>query len=176
MDFQESKTMTNLQNLYRRELETSGKYELFSIQADREVLIEIRNAFHNISGQERTVAEMLRRLILGGQTTTEQNLFEAEREDLALKELCQEYSMVAMEEGFTDIASRLNGVANIKINHNNVFSTLANDMVNDQLFCKSEPVVWICLGCGNIMTRACAPDVCPVCGYPQGYYQLLREC
>jgi rubrerythrin len=30
------------------------------------------------------------------------------------------------------------------------------------------------LNCGNLFYGVCAPDPCPVCGYPQGYYQ--RNC
>ncbi len=78
------------------------------------------------------------------------------------------------QEGFGDIASLFNGIANIKLNHNYALQTYLTNMENDTLFCKNETKLWVCLGCGNIMGGLCAPTICPICGYPQGYYELFE--
>ena len=47
------------------------------------------------------------------------------------------------------------------------------DIINDQLYCKPEESLWICLGCGNILSGLCAPEICPVCGVDGGFYDHL---
>lgn len=41
--------------------------------------------------------------------------------------------------------------------------------------CKAREVVWVCLNCGNLIWDTCAPETCPVCSYPRGYYQVNCE-
>lgn len=175
MDFQQSRTFINLQMLYEIQLKSSAKYDMFGITASNEILIEIANMFDTIARNQRVVAERLRNLLLGGESNTLENLFESRDDQVALTNLYREYSTIAVEEGYEYIASLFNGIANIQMNHNNYFQTTATDLTNNQFFCKAEDSLWICIACGNIMNRVCAPERCPVCGYPQGYYQLLRE-
>ncbi|MDF2819818.1 MAG: hypothetical protein K0R15_259 [Clostridiales bacterium] len=175
MDFQQSQTFINIQNAYEAQLKASTKYELFSIRAREEVLIEIVNIFETVSRNERFIAERLGRILTGGDTSTLQNLIQARDEEIIDREMYQSFSEVATAEGYDNIASLFNGIANIKFNHNYIFQTVAEDIQNNELLCKPEPVTWICLGCGNIMRGECAPERCPVCGYPQGYYQMARS-
>ncbi len=174
MDFQQSRTFTNLQTAYQFELQASTKYTMFGNQARDEVLIEIGEAFDVIARNERFIAHRLRTLIKGGETSTEENLREAiQDEENAEYNIYLEFSRVADEEGYTDIASLFNGIANIKLNHVLELQTLENNLATGQLFCKQQEGVWICIGCGNILTGVCAPEICPICGFPQGYYRLL---
>ena len=174
MDFQQSQTFINLQNAYKYELQSTAKFEVFSKRAEQEVLLGISNIFSTASRNNSFIAERLRRLLYDGDTTTAQNLQEAaEEEAYAQNNLYQEYSRIASEEGFNDLASLFNGIGNIKLNHTFAFRTAEDEMQNNTLFCKPGEVLWVCLGCGNILSGVCAPAVCPICGYPQGYYQLL---
>lgn len=173
MEFQQSMTFLNLQIAYENELKTSGLYALFSRRADQEVYIGIRNVFDTTSRNGIFIGERLRRIIHGGDTNTLQNLIEsANVEAYAENNIYREYSRIATEEGFDALASLFNGIANIKLNHNLLFQQLAEDLQNNELFCKEEETLWICLGCGNILSGLCAPEICPICEYPQGYYQL----
>lgn len=174
MDFQQSQTFQNLQTAFEFEAQSKAKYDIFSVQANREVLIGISFAFDTISRNDRFVAERLRNLINGGATNTQQNLAEAaENEYYAGNDMYRKFSRIALEEGYGDIASLFNGIANIKLNHNLVFQTHLDEMLTDTLFCKDQDRLWICLGCGNILSGPCAPAICPICLYPQGYYELF---
>lgn len=175
MDFQQSQTFINLQVAYENELRTSSLYQLFSKRAEQEVYIGIRNVFDTTAMNGNFIGERLRRIIYEGDTNTLQNLEEAaNNEAYTEKNIYREFSRIATEEGFSDMASLFNGIANIKLNHNIIFQNLADQLQNNQLFCKEEEVLWICLGCGNILNGVCAPEICPICGYPQGYYQLYE--
>ncbi|ROR23461.1 rubrerythrin [Mobilisporobacter senegalensis] len=175
MEFQKSQTYLNLQVALENELTTSGLYDLYRKRADQEVLLEVRNVFDTFSINAQFIAERLRRILNDGDTSTLQNLIDAANRELyAENNIYREFSRIAVEEGFNDLASLFNGIANIKLNHNITFQTLADDMENNQLFCKERESLWICLGCGNILSGDCAPEICPICEYPQGYYQFYR--
>ena len=85
--------------------------------------------------------------------------------------LYREYAQVAREEGYNDIAALFDGIANIAMNLEVTFQSFARLIELDAVFCKNEERLWICLNCGNIMGGLCAPEICPICGYPQGYYE-----
>lgn len=174
MELRDSVTFTNLQEAYKSTLATNGKYDLFSKKADQDTLIEIHQIFDTASRNELFISERLRRIIFDGTPNTLQNLIEA-REDAAFESnLYREYARKAQEEGFGDISSLFNGIANIRLNHESIFQSLIIEIQTNELFCKKEESLWVCLGCGNILSGPCAPDICPICGYPQGYYQFLR--
>ncbi len=174
MDFQQSKTYRNLQSAFEFEAQAKTKYDIFSIKARQEVLLGISFTFDTLSRNDRFVSERLRNLINGGEQNTQQNLAEAAENELyAGNTMYRNFSRIAMEEGYSDIASLFSGIANIKLNHNYTLQTYLTDMQNNTLFCKDEERLWICLGCGNILSGLCAPEVCPICGYPQGYYELF---
>jgi rubrerythrin len=174
MDFQQSQTFINLQTAYEDELRSNAKYGLFSKFARQEVLLEISYIFDTASRNEQFIAERLHNIISGGSTSTLQNLLEANNDELTESNAYREYARIAREEGYTDIASLFSGMANIKLNHNNTFQTVIEEIQYNELFCKPEEDLWICLGCGNILSGTCAPEICPICGYPQGYYQVFR--
>ncbi|MBB2182427.1 rubrerythrin family protein [Lachnospiraceae bacterium MD1] len=174
MDFQSSRTYANLQIAYEDALRANAKYGLFSKKANQDVLMEISFIFNTASRNEQFVAERLRNILNGGTPTTLQNLGESSNYELEESSLYRDFARIANEEGYTDIASLFSGIANIKLNHNYTFQTLITEIQNNELFCKPNETLWVCLGCGNILSGLCAPDICPICGYPQGYYELYR--
>jgi rubrerythrin len=176
MDFQQSKTYQNLISAFEFETQSKAKYDIFSIKARQEVLLGISFTFETLSRNDRFIAERLRNLINGGEPDTEQNLTEAADSELYAGDVMyREFSQTARDEGYADIASLFSGIANIKLNHNYAIQTHLTDFQNNTLFCQEEARLWICLGCGNILNGVCAPEICPICGYPQGYYELFRN-
>lgn len=174
MDFKQSRTYQNILNAYGNQLIDNAKYSLFSKKAEQENLIGISFSFNNVSRNEQFIAERLRRIIYKGDTPTSENLSEASDEEITESSLYREYAQIAQEEGFKDISSLFSGIANIKLNHNALFQTYISAIQKNELFCRLEEGLWICLGCGNILSGLCAPEICPICGYPQGYYEFLR--
>ena len=175
MDFQQSKTYQNLLSAFSYETQSKAKYDIYSVKAGQEVLLGISFLFDTISRNDRFIAERLRNLINGGELNTQQNLTEATDSELyAGNIMYRDFSQVALEEGYGDIASLFSGIANIKLNHNYALQTHLTSMQTNSLFCKKEAKLWICLGCGNILSGLCAPTICPICGYPQGYYELFE--
>jgi rubrerythrin len=172
MDFQQSRTYINLQEALRYQLESNTAFELFEMQSDEEILIPISFILDTAARNSRFIANRLRSLLYG-ETTTLDNLKEASAMENAEIALYREYSQTAREEGYSDIASLFNGIANILLNHSLAFDNVAADLENGQLYCKQNESLWVCLGCGNILSGECAPDVCPICAVPGSFYQIL---
>ncbi len=172
MEFESSRTFQNLQNAYQYEIQTDGEYDMFSKRATEENLIGISMSFDHISRNSRFIANRLRNILRGGVPSTVQNLEEAVRNEREIESMYREYSLIAREEGFDDIDALFSGIANIKLNHYRLFQEYVFEINNNLLFCRPEESLWICLACGNILSGECAPEICPICLYPQGYYQL----
>lgn len=177
MDFQQSKTFSNLLTAYEWEANVTGKYSIFADTARQEGFIEIGNVFDTTARNEKEHARIwLRRLNNGNLPSTSDNLtYSAKLETYAGNNMYRQFANTAKEEGFNDIAALFNGVANIELNHDLNFESLNRNIANNEVFCKNQDELWICMACGNIMNGACAPEICPVCGYPQGYYKLYNN-
>ncbi|BCN30726.1 rubrerythrin family protein [Anaeromicropila herbilytica] len=177
MDFKQSKTYNNLLTAYEKELELSAKYLIYRDIANREGFIEIGNIYEVTSRNNKEHARIwLRRLNEGKLPTTQEALTESTADELKMaSEMYQGFSTIAKEEGYDDIAALFNGVSNIDFNHSSRFEKLRTNVANNQVFCKPEETLWICMQCGNIMSGLCAPDICPVCGFPNSYYRLFDE-
>lgn len=172
LDFQGSQTYINLQIALNNLLEESTLLSLYENQAIEEILIPISFLFSKHDRHAKFIANALY-YILQGDTTTLENLQAARaREDQEAREY-REFSQIAIDEGFDDIASLFNGIANIFLNHIFAYEAAIEDIINDQLYCKPEESLWICLGCGNILSGLCAPEICPVCGVDGGFYDHL---
>ena len=174
MDFQQSKTYENLLNALNVEQVVNTQYMLYSDQARSENYIQISAIYEAIARNEREHARIWTRQLNNGIfPNTEQNLLSsAEYEFFIANEIYREYARIAAEEGYDEIAALFNGISNIELNHNLIFRGLYENVVRGEVFCKPEQTLWICMQCGNIMNGLCAPEICPVCGFPQGYYKL----
>lgn len=175
LDFQQSKTYINLQNALQNELQTNAKLQLFRKKADQDELLECRYIFDTAARNGEFISERLRRILYGDPSTLD-NLLEASADAENTETKYRDYSRIALDEGYQDIAALFNGIGNIKLNHDVAFHNTAEAIKNSELFCRPTENLWICLGCGNIIGGLCAPEICPICGYPQGYYQLYCQC
>lgn len=176
-NFQDSNTFRNLQEAFKGETSASGKYAMYGKKAEEDGYMQIANIFNETSGNEREHAEMWMKLMHGGEVpSTLENLQESfSGEEYERATMYPGFAEEAIREGYPEIAALFYGVADIENHHNARFRQLADNIMNDRVFCKDTAMVWICLNCGNLYYGECAPEVCPVCGYPQGYYQLNCE-
>ena len=177
MEFKESKTYVNLGIAFREEAVASTRDRIFAEIARQEGYIEIGNIYEVTSLNNKAHARIwLTQRNQGILPNTEEALLQSRDNEFNLaNNQYQEFAKIAREEGFMDIAALFAGVANIDYNLSTRFSRLYENVVQDEVFCKPAETLWICMQCGNIMSGYCAPLICPVCGYPQGYYRLYNE-
>jgi rubrerythrin len=176
-NFTNSQTYKNLLNAFNIELIANGKYNLNANRARRDGYQQIGDIFDETSRNEQEHANIWLRFILQGETpTTLSNLQEAAiQENYEGTDLYLQYAETARQEGYTDIGNMFEGIAVIERHHYFRFNQLAQSIENNQVFCKPNSTVWVCMICGNLVWDECAPEICPICGYPQGYYEINCE-
>ena len=81
----------------------------------------------------------------------------------------------AEEEGFPELAAQFRGVGAIEKRHEERYRALLQNLENKEVFEKDEKVEWVCMNCGHVHIGEEAPEVCPVCKHPQGYFELHVE-
>lgn len=177
MDFRDSQTFQNLLKALDAEKIASTTYNIYGLIAKNQGYIQIGEIFFETASNEREHATIWLRALNGGVLPdTLTNLQEAARiENYEWTTMYKEYAKVASEEGFQDIANLFEGVALIEKHHDYRFSRLASNVENKKVFCKDKESVWICINCGNVYWGDCAPVICPICDYPQGYYKINCE-
>jgi rubrerythrin len=58
--------------------------------------------------------------------------------------------------------------------HEERYNILAERLEQGKLFESEVEVEWKCLNCGYIHKGKSAPNKCPLCQKPQGYYMQLK--
>jgi rubrerythrin len=82
------------------------------------------------------------------------------------------FAKEAREEGFLEIAARMELVAKIEKSHEERYRKLLANLEDDIVFSCGEEQVWICRNCGHLHVGKKAPLVCPACSHPQAYFEL----
>ena len=86
-----------------------------------------------------------------------------------------EFAATAKEEGFDDIAYLFSEVAKIEKEHEERYRKLLNNIKEGKVFTADGQQVWICTNCGHIHIGPNAPEICPVCKHPKGYFERRAE-
>lgn len=176
-NFSNSQTYKNLQTAFTLESVESTNYRRNAEQARREGFQQIGNIFDLTARNEQQHAEIWMRLMLqGNMPNTLENLQNATQvEKFEGTDLYMQFSDTARSEGYIDIANMFEGIAVIERHQQFRFNQLADNIQSNQVFCKPNSSVWVCMICGNLVWSECAPEICPICRYPQGYYQINCE-
>ena len=85
------------------------------------------------------------------------------------------FAREAEEEGFTALAARFRMVGAIEKVHEERYRALLRNVEAQEVFRKSEVKVWECRNCGHIVIGTKAPEICPVCAHPQGFFEVRAE-
>ena len=175
MQLEKSKTLQNLKTALLREGAAFAEYTLFSEQAKKEGLEKIGNVFNLIANNEKAHAEIWFKYYHGIGNTEENLKSSADLEKYEYSDMYAQFAAEAEKEGFTDIAEKFNEVANIERSHEQQFLDLRNQLKSGEFFDKKKKTAWKCANCGNVYEGVSAPDVCPVCSYPKGYYAEAQK-
>jgi rubrerythrin len=83
------------------------------------------------------------------------------------------FEKVAEEEGEKEIATLFKEISEVEEKHEERYNILADRLENGTLFKSETEIEWKCLNCGYIHKGKSAPEKCPLCQKPQGYYMAL---
>lgn len=171
---EETKTKANLLAAFAGESQARNKYTYFAEKAEADGYIQIAEIFRETAHNEQEHAEIWYKLLSGGQIgDTAVNLNDAaDGENYEWTNMYKTFAQEAKEEGFDHIAFLFESVAKIEKEHEERFRKLLENVDNGLVFSRDEEKIWICSNCGNIVIGKEAPNQCPVCKKPKGYFKL----
>ena len=186
--FRESQTAKNLLISFSLEAQARTRYNFFADRAREENYIQIARIFDQTADQEREHALRFFKFFNGGdlETTwsfpagvikdTHSNLISsADLEHSVHSSIYPGFANIALEEGFKRAAETLDAISVSEVHHEKLFLELAENIRTERIFSRGVEKTWRCLSCGYIHTGKSAPDKCPACVKPTGYFEVLCE-
>lgn len=176
MELKGSRTEANLLAAYAGESQAAEKYWIFEKRARRDGYVQIADIFRETCDNERAHAAQWFELLHDGVPKTDGNLEEAAGgEHFEWTEMYKQFADIAEEEGFAAIAQRFRMTADVERRHEARYNALRQNIENGEVFKKPREQSWVCLNCGYVHTGTGAPESCPLCHHPQGYFEVLAE-
>ena len=176
MDLKDTKTLANLYAAWAGETQARGKYTYFAEQARKEGFQQIADIFEETAHNENAHGRLWYEYIVGGIKNTTENLQNAmEGENYEWTQMYAQFAKEAHEEGFKEIARKFEMVAEIEKTHDERYKKLLENMKDGHVFSRNEKGLWVCQNCGFVYNGETAPAICPVCKYPQSYFEIKAE-
>lgn len=175
MELKGSSTEKNLMTAFAGESEARNKYTYYASAARKEGYEQIANIFIETADNEKEHAKRLFKF-LNGIGDTKANLKDAAKgENYEYTKMYVDFEKIARDEGFTEIADVFREIGEVEEQHEKRFLKLLDNVKNNSVFKKDQPVRWKCLNCGYIHEGDEAPELCPACAHPRAYYEVFVE-
>ncbi len=172
-----TKTEQNLLDAFAGESQARNKYTYYASQARKDGFEQIASIFEETANNEKEHAKMWFKELHGGKVpTTLENLVDAAAgEHGEWTDMYARMAKEAREEGFDAIAYKFEAVGAIEKRHEERYNKLAELVREGKVFKKTDKRIWICRNCGHVYIGEEPPKVCPVCGHPEAYFEILVE-
>ena len=170
-----TKTEKNLEEAFSGESQARNKYTFFAAVAQSEGYEQLAELFLKTARNEQEHARMWFEALGGIGGTAANLLAAAEGENYEWTDMYDRMVKDAEEEGFPEMAEKFRKVAAIEKAHEERYRKLLKNVKMQQVFAKSGESMWECRVCGHLVVGKAAPEVCPVCGYAQSYFELRKE-
>jgi len=180
------KTYENLLKAITGESLARNKYTFFAKVAMKEGFVWISKIFEETADNERAHAEeemekinekveMTNTYDIHPLGNTLENLKNAAAgENYEWTKMYPEFEKVAREEGEKEIADLFMEIKEVEEKHEERYNILAGLLGSGKLYKSDTEIEWKCLNCGYIHKGNSAPEKCPLCQKPQGYYMALK--
>ena len=187
-----TQTADNLLRAFLNETHAAVRYEYYADQAKSDGYVQISDIFAETASDEKYHAKSFYRFLqedffeedlsvdaapfsitLGD---TLENLKAAARgEKTEMADLYPGFAKIAKEEGFDQVAYIFTEISEVEEAHHRRYSKLIENIEKGRVFKRDEVVEWKCNNCGYIHTGKEAPEECPACFHPRGYFELFVE-
>lgn len=84
-----------------------------------------------------------------------------------------DFKQQAEKDGEKEIAHLFQEILEVEEKHEARYNFLADKLEQKELYKSAEEIEWKCLNCGYIHKGKTAPEKCPLCTKPQGWYMAL---
>lgn len=186
-----TKTAENLMKAFAGESQARNRYSYYASVAKKEGYMQISNLFTETADNEKEHAKrffkFLNESLMGemveinaafpvGLGDTKSNLKSAaDGENEEWTELYPQFADIADQEGFPAIAVAFRKIAEVEKHHEARYRKLLSNLENGTAYKKDSVVEWKCNNCGYLHNGEGAPQLCPACAHPQGYFELFVE-
>ena len=170
-----TQTEKNLEAAFAGESMARNKYTYFASKAKKDGFEQISALFLKTADNEKEHAKLWFKELDGIGSTAENLGAAADGENYEWTDMYREFAETAEKEGFTELAEKFRGVAEIEKDHEERYRALLKNVEAQKVFEKSEVKVWECRNCGHIVVGTKAPEICPVCAHPQAYFEIHAE-
>ena len=172
-----TKTEKNLMEAFAGESMARNKYSYFASRAKKDGYEQIAALFEETAANEKEHAKLWFKYLEGGaiQDTMTNLKAAAEGENYEWTDMYDRMAKEAEEEGFTEIAARMRGVAEVERHHEERYLRLLQNIEEDIVFSREGDTIWKCRNCGHIVIGKQAPELCPVCNHPQSYFEINAQ-
>jgi rubrerythrin len=190
MDFNSSETKKNLLRAFAGESQARNRYTFAAAQARKQNLYVIEAVFNFTAGQEKEHAELFYNQLscASGESISIDGSYPIDISDSVItllrsaqhneneefSDVYKNFSMVAEQEGFTEISTLFKNIAAIENTHSQRFDKFAQLMEQGKLFVSDVKTKWMCLNCGFVYEGTNVPPACPVCRHDRGYFIRLE--
>lgn len=159
------------------ESQARNKYSYFASRAKKDGYEQIAALFEETAQNEKEHAKMWFKYLEGGAVKdTMSNLkAAAEGENYEWTDMYERMAREAEEEGFTEIAEKMRGVAAIEKHHEERYLKLLQNIEKGIVFSREGDTIWKCRNCGHIVIGKEAPELCPVCSHAKSYFEINAE-
>ena len=183
-----TRTEQNLLKSFAGESQARNRYTYFASVAKDEGYRQIEAIFQETADQEKEHAKRFFKFLEGGDleitasypagvigTTAENLKAAADGEYCEAEELYPEFSKVAEEEGFKEIATAYNNIIKAEKEHERRYLKLLERVESGKYFERDEEIYWQCRNCGFVVKAKKAPAKCPACDHPQEHFEPMRD-
>ena len=170
-----TKTEKNLEEAFAGESMARNNYTYFANIAMQEGYDQLAEIFLKTARNEQEHARLWFQ-DLGHLGDTAANLkAAAEGENYEWTDMYDRMAKDADEEGFPELAEKFRKVGAIEKAHEERYLALLKNVEMQQVFEKSEEIMWECRVCGHLVIGKKAPEACPVCGFSQSFFEVRKE-
>ncbi len=181
-----TQTEKNLVISYLNETQANARYIYYAQQADKESYYPIGEIFRETAANELHHAKVFFKMLEGGTVSvpmdadagvigdTATNLqISINEENEEGVDAYKKFAAVAEEEGFPEIASHFNAIAEVEATHRDRFERYLKQVKDGTVWKRDHAIVWRCLVCGYEFTGTEPPRKCPGCDHPYQHYMAM---
>ncbi len=170
-----TKTEKNLQEAFAGESQARNKYTYFANIASQEGYDQLSELFLKTARNEQEHARVWFQELGHIGKTADNLLAAAEGENYEWTDMYDRFAKDADAEGFPELAEKFRKVGAIEKSHEERYRALLKNVEMQKVFEKGEECMWECRVCGHLVMGKKAPEVCPVCGMSQSFFEVRKE-
>lgn len=192
MDFNQSKTKTNLARAFAGECQEGARYQFMSKMALQDQMQFLSDTLKTLAKNEMAHAKVFYDHITKNSGNVRNipieagfpfelpdlktSLIEESKNEISeAQNIYPSFARIAKDEGFLDIAKSFEEIAKIEESHYKILDYLGKLFSSNKLYKRQSPTKWKCSSCGYSKTAKEGFKICPVCNLPQGYIIIDLE-